>query len=1101
MRSSEDADGKREAPAVGIVSTQGNPMVFMRRPLLAFLFVVPALALAASPHRSHPLSASSLDARRVPASAAAFPDTVHVLAVMVQFQKDTEPRTTGDGTFVLAATPADTTLDAPPHDARYFRSHLQFLENYYRRVSKGKIVVRSTLIDSVVTLGAQMVAYSPGRNGTSQPVANLARDAWHAVDSLHLVADFHSFDCFVVFHAGAGHDVDLVSQLGYDPTDEDIPSLYFGLNALRAYYGPSFAGFPVQAGGFLISNSIVAPETESRLLPGVAGDVLLELSINGLLCASMGNFLGLPDLFNTASGASGIGRFGLMDGQAIFSFNGAFPPEPSAWEKYWLGWITPIDVAAGDTTIALPAVALADSIYRVAISSQEYFLIENRSRDPFRTGVTVTSSLGGVTRVQNFTRDVAGFDAYDISGLAGVVTDVTVPDWSLPGATDADGTFYDGGVLIWHIDEAVIANGLAGNSVNANPARRGVDLLEADGSQDIGQSYGLLSPGSGSEQGTPLDFWFQGNPSPVYKNELSGSTLPDSRSNLGAISHISIRNFSARAPHMTAVVQRGDPDVTPLLSFPKIVNVPLSERALTVAPVTAASGTALFLATRGVDFPLGTTNDSLASQPGRLLAWTAQGTPALPGGAPSGLIAQTLLDQDFTAAPAVADINGDGIPEIMLPMRNATASICSLRVYTARDLAPVDGLADLLFSVPLRSPVTVPPVWGDSLLVTGDTHGQVLFINSAGRIVDSLNAFASAPAATSGVSKIARPGAFVITADDGTVRISARATDGSPLGPDRVVHVGHGIAGPAVSGLVGTQEMVAFATTDGYLYLGDNALNFQPGFPVNLGAPVQSPPALADIDGDGERDIVVAAGNKICAFNRTGVSLEGFPVTVRADQPITSAPVVADVDGDGHPDIVVATGDGVVLAVDRHGKTVRGFPLASGRGQQTVAVFDVASMGPMPSAAAPIGLAVASSDDGAVTAWTTGSLTAAGVVRPWPQYQHDAAHRGNDLSPLKLTPVSAVFFPKERAYNWPNPVYQGKTSIRYFVGTDASVKIRIFDLAGDLVTELTGPGVGGLDNEVAWDVSGVQSGVYLARIEAVGGGQTAVQIVKIAVVK
>jgi hypothetical protein len=69
------------------------------------------------------------------------------------------------------------------------------------------------------------------------------------------------------------------------------------------------------------------------------------------------------------------------------------------------------------------------------------------------------------------------------------------------------------------------------------------------------------------------------------------------------------------------------------------------------------------------------------------------------------------------------------------------------------------------------------------------------------------------------------------------------------------------------------------------------------------------------------------------------------------------------------------------------------------------------------------------------------------------------------------------------------------------VKENASVSIKIFDMAGDLVTEFAGPGIGGVDNEVEWNVSGVQSGVYLARIEASGQGGSGVAVVKVAVVK
>ena len=63
------------------------------------------------------------------------------------------------------------------------------------------------------------------------------------------------------------------------------------------------------------------------------------------------------------------------------------------------------------------------------------------------------------------------------------------------------------------------------------------------------------------------------------------------------------------------------------------------------------------------------------------------------------------------------------------------------------------------------------------------------------------------------------------------------------------------------------------------------------------------------------------------------------------------------------------------------------------------------------------------------------------------------------------------------------------------------MNITVYDFAGDKVTEFPGPGIGGMDNEAAWDVSAVQSGVYYARIEARGASETGVAIVTVAVVK
>jgi len=149
-------------------------------------------------------------------------------------------------------------------------------------------------------------------------------------------------------------------------------------------------------------------------------------------------------------------------------------------------------------------------------------------------------------------------------------------------------------------------------------------------------------------------------------------------------------------------------------------------------------------------------------------------------------------------------------------------------------------------------------------------------------------------------------------------------------------------------------------------------------------------------------------------------------------------------------------------------------------------------------------LSVASSDTSALCSWRTGVKAGpipAGLLPSWGQYQGDARHSGLAPVPSAGAPRADGFFPAERAYNWPNPVYNGSTFIRYFVRDNATVSIRIFDLAGDLVTEFAGPGVGGVDNEVEWRTGDIQSGVYLARIEASGQGESGTAVVKVAVVK
>jgi hypothetical protein len=58
--------------------------------------------------------------------------------------------------------------------------------------------------------------------------------------------------------------------------------------------------------------------------------------------------------------------------------------------------------------------------------------------------------------------------------------------------------------------ESIIEANRPQNRVNTGRIK-GVKLLEADGSDDIGQDYGITSPGLGTQSGTVFDMFFRGN--------------------------------------------------------------------------------------------------------------------------------------------------------------------------------------------------------------------------------------------------------------------------------------------------------------------------------------------------------------------------------------------------------------------------------------------------------------------------------------------------------------------------------------------------------------------------------------------------------------
>jgi hypothetical protein len=71
--------------------------------------------------------------------------------------------------------------------------------------------------------------------------------------------------------------------------------------------------------------------------------------------------------------------------------------------------------------------------------------------------------------------------------------------------------------------------------------------------------------------------------------------------------------------------------------------------------------------------------------------------------------------------------------------------------------------------------------------------------------------------------------------------------------------------------------------------------------------------------------------------------------------------------------------------------------------------------------------------------------------------------------------------------SYPNP-FRPSTTIEYQIGTQANVRIRVFDLKGALVRELQNESVSAGRHQVTWDGTDrnrtrVSSGVYFVRVE------------------
>jgi hypothetical protein len=260
-------------------------------------------------------------------------------------------------------------------------------------------------------------------------------------------------------------------------------------------------------------------------------------------------------------------------------------------------------------------------------------------------------------------------------------------------------------------------------------------------------------------------------------------------------------------------------------------------------------------------------------------------------------------------------------------------------------------------------------------------------------------------------------------------------------------------------------------------------------FELNLVGNVNSF-SLTDLKQDGNNYIVVNDGENVEVFNLTGSLADNFPFGDPNSVGFNVTPLAADFEGDDNSEIISLTDDGRIFSLDgASGNIVNGFPLASGSGSVVTPVI-YNSDGSM-------NIAVLNNEN-VLSGWSISSVEE-NIF--WSEENGDAQNT-SFIDAAENTNRINEFFPSSRAYNYPNPVYDSETNIRYYVSEDSKINIKIFDLAGDFVAEMNDDAQGGMDNETTWNVSEIQSGVYLARIEALSASnRSEFAIVKIAVVK
>jgi M6 family metalloprotease-like protein len=228
----------------------------------------------------------------------------------------------------------------------------------------------------------------------------------------------------------------------------------------------------------------------------------------GIIVHELGHDLQWPDLYDTFNEYSfdvmdtqGIGNWGLM-GTGMWNrsistspFYGDSPAYPTAWSRWYQGWLDPVQITKSSLNLPLPPVATSGIVFQLRDNPNGVDWVWNQ-----RSGV------GEYFLVEN--RPLIGYDV------------------GLPGP----------GLLIWHIDESVIFN----NFANSDQNHRLVDLVQADGLRELN-----LTSDNRGDPGDPF-------PGTSLNAIFNASSIPSSDLYFGIPSGVSVTAIEVGTPSIDA---------------------------------------------------------------------------------------------------------------------------------------------------------------------------------------------------------------------------------------------------------------------------------------------------------------------------------------------------------------------------------------------------------------------------------------------------------------------------------------------------------------------------------------------------------------------
>ena len=458
-------------------------------------------------------------------------DTLEVFAFRVQFKEESPDNslTTGTGLFNSSELNENYSLD--PNGKRgsvaYWRKHFEFANEYYKKASNGKQVIKYRIFPEDGEIAYQLDKYIIDYNRTAkrndEKVAeyNEARSRDYMTFIFDAIKKIHNSKnspfkiplsenpdvkrAYMIIHAGASRLVDggSMGTRGAN-TPGDFMDVYVSPD-YWAYLPADSLGTKDSVTGLPLKNASIDTLKEVMVVSETSSQDGLNWGINGILVNQIGRALGLPNTYDIVKGISRLGYFDVMDFAGYSAGNGFFPVLPSAWLRYYMGWarvqeITPkmgssvaVDVGALGTNLGV-------EIVKVPLSANEYLLIENRQRSLEKNG-DIEISLTSDDDDSSYTKKIIPADSLSLifedstcvkgkcsvnrKKAKGIISSVSSFDAALPGS----------GIVVWKVNEWYLKEALPFGVTNfwggdtLRDHQYGISLIEADNILTVGKTF------------------------------------------------------------------------------------------------------------------------------------------------------------------------------------------------------------------------------------------------------------------------------------------------------------------------------------------------------------------------------------------------------------------------------------------------------------------------------------------------------------------------------------------------------------------------------------------------------------------------------------